>query len=277
MPTSMVIAQISDLHICEEGRVWHRRVETGTYLARCVEQIARTTPRPDLVMATGDLADAGAPAQYRWLRQLLARLPMPVYLIPGNHDRREAMRAEFPDHDYFPKDGEFLHYVIEGFPARLIALDTLVPGQDGGLMCDQRLAWLEARLAEVPGRPTIIFMHHPPFATGIEHMDRIALAGADRMAAIVARYPNVERVLCGHLHRSIEARWAGTLARTAPSTAHQVTLDLREGAPGTFIMEPAAFLLHIWQEGVGVVTHTSYVGDFAGPFRFREEGQPAVR
>jgi 3',5'-cyclic AMP phosphodiesterase CpdA len=143
-------------------------------------------------------------------------------------------------------------------------------------MCDERLAWLETRLAEAPGRPTMIFLHHPPFATGIEHMDRIGLDGADRMAEIVVRYPNVERVLCGHLHRSIEARWAGTLARTAPSTAHQVALDLREGAPGTFIMEPAAFLLHIWQEGVGVVTHTSYVGDFPGPFLFREPERQAV-
>ena len=276
MTTPMVIAQISDMHIREEGRLAYRRVDTSTFFARCVEQVVQTTPRPDLVLATGDLVDAGAPAEYRRLRQLLAPLPMPVYLIPGNHDNRDAMRAEFADHTYLPQNGGFLHYIIDGHPARLIALDTLVPGHDGGLMCAKRLAWLEARLAEAPGRPAVIFMHHPPFATGIQHMDRIGLDGADRMADIVLRYPNVERVLCGHLHRSIEARWAGTLARTAPSTAHQVTLDLRDDAPSSFMMEPPAFLLHIWQEGVGVVTHTSYVGDFPGPYRFRDQERHPV-
>jgi hypothetical protein len=35
-------------------------------------------------------------------------------------------------------------------------------------------------------------------------------------------------------------------------------------------MEPPAFLLHVWDEGGGLVTHTSYVGEFAGPYRFRE-------
>jgi len=271
MTISMVVAQISDMHVLEEGRLLFRRVDTATLLARAVEQIVCMTPRPDVVVATGDLVNAGGPGEYRRLRQLLAPLPMPVYLIPGNHDSREKMRAEFADHDYFPRGDGFLHYVVDGFPVRLIALDTIVPGHDGGLMCDERLAWLDARLAEQPGRPTVIFMHHPPFPTGIRRMDGIGLGGADRMGQIVARHPNVERILCGHLHRPIEARWHGTLVRTAPSTAHQVSLDLAEKPEFLmFAMEPPAFLLHVWDEAFGLVTHTSYVGHFPGPYRFRE-------
>ena len=34
-----------------------------------------------------------------------------------------------------------------------------------------RLGWLKARLDEQPDRPTFIFMHHPPFPTGLQHMD----------------------------------------------------------------------------------------------------------
>src|SRR5215468_4027595 len=175
----MIIAQISDLHIRAPGQLAYRRVDTAPCLERCVAQLAHMTPRPDLVLATGDLVDVGLPEEYRHLRALLAPLPMPVYLIPGNHDRREPILAEFADHPYLPRQGTFLHYVIEDHPVRLIGLDTLVVGQGGGHMCDERLAWLAARLEEAPRRPTMIFMHHAPFHTGIEHMDRLGLEGAE--------------------------------------------------------------------------------------------------
>src|SRR5262245_35450898 len=269
----MIIAQISDLHIRATGQFAYRRVDTAAHLERCVEQLVRMSPRPDLVLATGDLVDLGLPEEYRHLRALLAKLPMPVYLIPGNHDRREPMLAEFADHAYLPRLGAFLHYVIEDQPLRLIGLDTLVVGQGGGRMCEERLAWLAARLEEARTRPTMIFMHHAPFHTGIEHMDRLGLEGAQAMGAIIERHPQVERIVCGHLHRPIAMRWHGTLVMTSPSTAHQVVLDLREHAPLAFSMEPPAFLLHVWDKPAGLLTHTSYVGEFPGPYLVYESGK----
>jgi 3',5'-cyclic AMP phosphodiesterase CpdA len=195
---------------------------------------------------------------------------MPVYLIPGNHDDRHALATAFPTHAYLPRDGGFLHYVVEDHPLRIIALDTLVPGKGGGLMCAERLAWLGARLGEAPARPTLIFMHHPPFRTGIAHMDALGLDNAEAFGEIVHRHRQVVCIACGHLHRPIQTRWNGTLVMTAPSTAHQVTLDLRPDAPLTFTMEPPACLLHVWGEESGLVTHTSYIGDFAGPYPFRD-------
>jgi Icc protein len=175
----------------------------------------------------------------------------------------------FADQPYLPREG-FLHFVVEGWPVRLIGLDTLVPGSGSGLLCEERLGWLAARLDEARDRPTVIFMHHPPFATGIVHMDALGLAGAEGLAAIVARHPQVERVLCGHLHRPIQVRWAGTLASTAPSTAHQVVLDLAKDAAATFAMEPPACQLHVWRAGTGLISHTSYIGHFDGPYPFFE-------
>ena len=269
----MIIAQISDTHIKPAGKLAYRVVDTAGCLARGVAHLLAMAPRPDVVLATGDLVDAGRADEYRRLRHLLAPLPMPVFLIPGNHDDREALAAAFPEHDYFPKDGRFLQYVVEGYPLRLIGLDTLVPGENGGLMCEERLGWLDARLGEAPGRPTVLFMHHPPFATGIRHMDEQGLEGAERMREVVRRHPQVERVLCGHLHRPIQLRWAGTVASTAPSTAHQVVLDLREDAPGVFALEPPACQLHLWRPGTGLISHTSYIGAYPGPYPFREHGQ----
>jgi 3',5'-cyclic AMP phosphodiesterase CpdA len=271
-PAAMLIAQISDTHIRAEGKLAYRRVDTAQALARCVEHLRRLTPRPEVVLATGDLTDGARPEEYRRLRALLAPLPMPVYVIPGNHDDRENFAAAFADHTYLPRSGRFLHYVVEGYPVRLIGLDTLVPGQGGGLMCEERLAWLDARLAEARGRPTVIFMHHPPFPTGIRHMDAQGLANAEAMGAVVRRHPQVEAILCGHLHRPIHVRWHGTVATTAPSPAHQVVLDLTADGPSAFVIEPRACLLHLWREGVGLVTHTSYIGDFDGPYPFYDGG-----
>ena len=87
------------------------------------------------------------------------------------------------------------------------------------MLCAERLGWLDTALAAQLDRPTVILMHHPPFATGITYMDNFGLDNAARLAEIVVRHPQIERILCGHLHRTIERRFAGTVAGTAPSTA----------------------------------------------------------
>ena len=260
----MLIAQISDMHLKGEGELLYDRVDTTGFLERAVAHLNALEPRPDIVLATGDLVDNGLPAQYANLRRVLSALAMPACLIPGNHDLRAALRGAFPDHGYLRGEG-FLQYTVEGMPVRLIALDTLVEGKHHGALCDVRLDWLEARLAEQDG-PTLLFMHHPPFDVGIERMDGMGLTeGGERLSALVRRHPNVERIVCGHIHRPIQMRWAGTLASIAPSTAHQVALDLRAGAKLALRMEPPGGVLHQWRPGSGLVTHLSYVGDYETP------------
>jgi Icc protein len=262
----MLIAQISDTHVMLEGELMSGVVDTAPFLQRAVAHINALVPRPDVVLASGDLVDAGRPEEYRRLRGILAALQMPVYLIPGNHDARANLRAAFPDHRYL-QSGDFIQYAIEDHDLRLIGLDTLVPGAAHGELCDARLDWLEAKLRE-SDRPALLFMHHPPFSCGIAEFDTIALeAGAERLAAIVRSNPQVERVLCGHVHRPVQMRWAGTLASIGPSTAHYATLDLRPDVALTFTMDPPAIALHHWNGG-GLVTHLSYVGEYSGPHAF---------
>jgi 3',5'-cyclic-AMP phosphodiesterase len=264
----MLIAQISDMHIKPPGELLYKRIDTAGFLERAVAHVNALDPRPDVVLATGDLVDSGTVEEYALLRQLLAPLAMPVHLIPGNHDARDALRAVFADHAYLPRDG-FVQYAIDGLPVRLIALDTLVPGKGHGELCAERLDWLEARLGESDA-PTILFMHHPPFDCGIDFFDGMGLMqGRPRLAELVRRHGNVERVMCGHVHRPIQVRWAGTMASIAPSTAHQATLDLRDKAPISMKMEPPGIALHLWRPGTGLVTHLSYVGTYEGPRPFR--------
>jgi len=272
----MIIVQLSDLHVCPAGASAYGRVRTNDMLREAIEQVNALRPRADVVLATGDLVHAGDVEEYAMLRELLSELAMPVYLVLGNHDHRGNFRKVFGDSEYLPETSEFLHYAIEDHPVRLIGLDTVVPGRAGGELCKRRLAWLEDALEVAPERPTVLFMHHPPFRTSIEHMDVIGLEGAEAMGRLVERHPQIERILCGHLHRPIQVRWRGTLASTAPSTAHQVLLDLRPGAEGTFAMEPPGYQVHVWTRDTGIISHTATVGRFDGPYPFADDGTGGV-
>lgn len=264
----MLVAQISDTHVCAEGTRLYGRIDTNAGLARAIDTVNRLQPRPDLVLMTGDLVESGQHAQYAMLRTLLARLEMPVFVLPGNHDSRERLRAAFSDHAYLPAAGEFLHYAAELGPLTLIALDTQVPGEDGGTLCAERLRWLEGELKRSRGRPMLIAMHHPPVPIGVDWLDRSGCANAEALAAVVARHPQVERILCGHVHRAAQIRFAGTAVATSPSTAYQVALELGHDGEPHLIPEPPAFLLHRWHGGA-LATHVVPVGDFGGPQPYR--------
>lgn len=268
----MLLAQISDLHIKRPGALAYRRVDTAAHLERCVARLNSLEPKADAVVITGDLVDLGSLDEYRLLKTLLAPLTMPVYLLVGNHDDRAALRQVFDDHAYLHDSPEFVHYTVGVGPLRLIALDSQMPQQSGGHLCDTRLAWLDAQLAQAQGAPVMLALHHPPFVSGIGHMDRQRLdpESARRLAAIVSRYPNVERVVCGHVHRPIFTRFAGTIASAVPAPAHQVALDLRKDAPSAFRLEPPAFALHQYAPETGVVTHHAYVDEGEGPYPFYE-------
>ena len=252
----MLLVQMTDLHIGIAGSAVTERYHTGERLAAAVDHVRRLDPAPDAILCSGDLVDAGSDVEYARLRELLAPLPPPVYVVPGNHDEREALRRAFVDGGYLPSAGR-LNYVVDVGLLRVVALDTNVPGRPGGRLGEEGLAWLAA----APDRPTVIVQHHPPMATGMAYMDMMGLEDADAEAAIVAGHPQVERILCGHLHRPITARVGGTIASTCPSTAHQVELDLRSRGRLAVVAEPPAVQLHFWSQG-RLVSHTSYVGDY---------------
>lgn len=264
MDGTFLLAQISDTHIVEHGRELAPRVDTSAYLMVAVDHLNHLDPRPDLVLVTGDLVNDGRPEQYEHLREILGRLEVPLRLMPGNHDDADQLARSFPEHvigaDRPRRDG-----VIDG-ELRIVCLDTSRFPEPGGRLDPEQLEWLEATLDEAPDQDTVVVLHHPPFPTGISHMDGMALdpASAAALAEVVWRHANVERVLCGHLHRMIVRRWAGTIAMTVPSTAHAVALDLIPDNGGGWTLEPPAITLHLWRRGEGIVTHQQPIGSFHG-------------
>lgn len=262
-----LIAQISDLHIKANGRLSYKKVDTQAALLRVIETLNRMTPRPDKVVITGDLVDFGTAEEYQTLRTVLRRLQIPFMLMPGNHDDRQQLRAAFPEHHYLQR-GETLNWQARVKDVQLLALDSSVPQQPWGYVDETQLAWLDQQLTREPQLPTLVMLHHPPLVSGIGHMDKQPLRNPDALANIIARHPQVERVLSGHLHRSVQARFAGTLACVAPGVSHQVAFDLSENGPAHFVMEPPGFLLHRWHPQQGMTTHLCAIGDYSGPWPF---------
>ncbi len=244
---AVLIAQITDPHIRRKGDLLHHMIHTGKDLRRAVDALNVMVPRPEFVVATGDLVERGKAREYKRLRKFLTELRMPVYLVPGNHDDRDALRDAFPDHRYLPVKGP-LCYAIESQPMRLVVLDTTRRGRTpGGELDAGRLAWLDRTLAVAPATATLIAMHHPPFAVGVGPVDAHHFRGRDELARIVASHPQVGRIVCGHIHRFHESTIGGAPAVSVPSTAHQLVVDATEDGVGYSVrVEPPAVALHRW-------------------------------
>jgi 3',5'-cyclic-AMP phosphodiesterase len=229
--TPVLIAQISDLHIKPPGQLAYGRVDTAAALERCIAHLVAFRPRPDFVVISGDLVDAGTDDEYAHLLRLLAPLDLPFAAIPGNHDSREAMRRAFPSQPYAHQVGPLdqLH-TTRGLD--LLLLDSSVPGAPHGLLEPETLHWLDRTLA-AGAAPAMLFLHHPPFPCGIWHMDRQNLLNARELEDVVRRHPRVRHVASGHVHRATMTAFAGVVASICPAPNHAVALDL-----GTLIDAP---------------------------------------
>jgi 3',5'-cyclic-AMP phosphodiesterase len=269
----MLIAQLSDSHIRPPGELFADVVDTQAMLKAAIDAVLAFTPRPDVVLVTGDLTNDGEPEAYAAMRPELARLPMPVFAIPGNHDDREAMLA-LSGVVELGATSSFRHYAIDLGELRLVALDSLVPGAAHGEICADRLAWLEAELEASGNRPIMIMVHHPPGVTGIDFMDKIGLQASIELETLLRRHSQrIQRIVCGHIHRPIFYRWQGIPVSVAPGVAHQVILAL-DGRDAAFTMEPPGFHLHRWTDGGELVTHHVYIGGYPGPYHF--SGNPGA-
>ncbi|PKP97365.1 MAG: phosphodiesterase [Alphaproteobacteria bacterium HGW-Alphaproteobacteria-13] len=244
----MLIAQITDIHL---GFDPGNPDETNRVrLDAVLDVLTRGPNRPDLLIATGDIADRGDRDSYLRLRELFARCPFPVWPSIGNHDRRADFLACFAGLE--GGDG-FVQYTVELPELRLVTIDTLEEGRHGGAFCARRAAWLDAVLAKAAVKPTYIVMHHPPFESGIDWMNtHPGEPWIETFAEVVRRHPQVRGLICGHLHRAVTAAWEGRTVAVCSSTAPQVSLDLRPidaeqpDDRAMIVAEDPGYALHRW-------------------------------
>jgi 3',5'-cyclic AMP phosphodiesterase CpdA len=251
MPARFVLGQISDLHVL--ARQGEEPFDTNANVRRALEMIAAY--KPDVILATGDLANDARADEYEALAPLLAQAPAPLFLVPGNHDDRALLRAAFPAHAYLPHSGK-LSYALEQFGVRVVVFDSAIEGEIGGGFAEEDAAWLDATLSAAPETPTLVALHHPPFLTHERLFDRIGLAGREAFAAVIARHKQVQIVIAGHHHRAVIGRVAHATAVVAPATAYTFSMALHEDQKIGVKSPEAAFALHVWENpAAGPVSH----------------------
>ncbi len=220
----MRIAHISDTHISVPPV---KTADREADLASVLDGIARLEPRPDIVIHTGDAANFGRHEEYVRLRSLMTRLPVPWFITPGNRDCRRAMRESLTDATPLPSEAGPMDFAEEIGDIRFVSYDSKGPSTNKGWADATRLKALETLLAAAPTIPTVLFMHHPPFAlaSARDPYQFAEWSHAEALDRLLGHHPQVRLVLTGHSHRLAQGRIGHAVAFTIPSIA----TDLRKG------------------------------------------------
>ncbi|WP_421780772.1 phosphodiesterase [Kiloniella litopenaei] len=258
----MLIAQITDFHVGRIIETDNGPIDLYDRLVETIAHLSNLRPRPDLVVVSGDISNHGNEEDYTRAKTLLDTMALPYFVMPGNHDTRESLRKLFHDDGYLPNQGTFLQYTIEQYPLRLIMLDSLEVGAHHGLICDERLQWLNNKLTDAPERPTLIFMHHPPAKLQLPYQDGMRCFNGEKLAKIIENHNQILGIACGHTHRDSVANWANTVLFVTPSATFSYPLELRPVDDLTPRFEPACIRLFHWDNDTGLVSHLSFVGPY---------------
>ncbi|MBI1383435.1 MAG: phosphodiesterase [Rhizobiales bacterium] len=222
----MKLLMMTDLHLVAPGAEM-AGVDPRVGVELCLADMQRWHGDAALCVIAGDLTDRGEVDAYRWLADRLTAFTLPVQLMMGNHDDREAMAAALPQVE---RDANgFLQSMRETEEGVLLFLDTYKGPTSEGAFCELRRAWLAERLESVRGRPVWIFMHHPPFPIGHTFMDRIRLDETDALALgqLLSAHDNIRHIFTGHVHRAVQTIWHGIPATCLPGTSHIMAMKRR--------------------------------------------------
>ena len=245
---------LTDLHMVAPGE----RIiglDPHARLTACLDRALADHPDADCVVLMGDLTHHGTPVEYERLSEVLARIPMPVLAMIGNHDRREVFRQHFPD-TQVTADG-FVQSIRDLPEHRLITLDTVDgPHTYAGMVCAARMAWLTEALSGSEGRKPVVFAHHPPMELGIPGMDVIRLLDGDPLLDLLAAHG--AHLVGGHVHRTVSGSIRGVPFTILKSPCHQGPLDLAVPDASLSVDEPGAFGVLLMMPK-GVVAHSEDV------------------
>lgn len=213
----MPILLMTDLHLRDPDGSPEASAHAAQ-IGSCLERAAEIFPEADLCVLMGDLTDAGEEGAYHWLKNKIAALPFPTVPMLGNHDDRGAFRRVFGG-----DCRDFVHSVRKPGDTQLIFLDTLDPGQDAGVLCPERLEWLDQQLDTARGANVCLFMHHPPCDIGDPILDPIKLKNGDGFASMLHRHGNVTQIFFGHVHRTMFLSWNGIPCASLDSLGAQAS------------------------------------------------------
>lgn len=238
---SISVVQITDTHLLANRDEKLRGVATWHSLKTILDRAIALDP--DLLLLTGDLADTGSHEAYCHLLALLEPLTMPVYWLPGNHDRpllaSAVLRATSASDRQSFRIGTWKFILLDS------VLATARWGE--GRLSQASLTQLEAELERDRNCPTLVALHHHPILTGLDWLDAIALENSQQFLEICERFEQVRVVLFGHIHQTLERVREPISFYGCPSTCTQV--ELPESASMPEWKQPGFRWLELYPDG----------------------------
>jgi 3',5'-cyclic-AMP phosphodiesterase len=251
----MIVAQISDTHVTLDTPDAERRRRD---FAETIADINALDPAPDVIVHTGDIVHNGRPDEYALALSILAKARAPVYVLAGNRDNRDNLRAAFGPAGYLAADSSFVAYSIEDYPARLIALDTLSTQSNKGDFCAERIKHLTNTIGSETTKPIAVFTHHPPFVVPVGP-DPINFETPEIMETLRQALQQSGRVIgvfSGHVHRMT----AGHVGDIPATVATCIATPLRKGEYPPHMKDRPIYYVHRLDPAGDFVTEQRVVG-----------------
>ena len=242
----MSIVQITDIHLF--GSENHKMLGMPTIKSfqAIVDKLHAFGNELDLLLVTGNLSGDGNLQSYDNLQSLLNPLRIPVYWLPGNNDCAIAMdnilnMGMISRRKSFKRGGW-----------NFILLDSCVPGCSHGYLAGKTLDRLNRELTILGDNPTLVALHHPPFAVNSPWLDHSGLQNPQELFAVLDRHPQVKLVLFGHIHQEFQRQRGQVHYLGTPSTG----LQFRTQSPTLMIDSkyPGFRLLKLYPNGMWETT-----------------------
>jgi Icc protein len=234
----LTILQLSDLHILQAPDDTLLGINTEHYFHTCLEQavLLRSGQAVNLILLTGDLAQDPCRSSYNRILDTLKTYKIPCICLPGNHDDFELMQQVFNT----DKINCCKQVLMNNW--QLISLNSQVPGEPGGRVSNEELAFLESGLSAYPYRHALVAVHHHCLPTLSPWMDTMIIENSPELLAVLEKYPQVKVITTGHIHQVMDMTLRNIRVLGAPSTCFQFVpespeFSVDDTAPGYRVID----------------------------------------
>ncbi|MHA6689869.1 metallophosphoesterase [Devosia sp. A449] len=255
---------LTDLHITGTGEL-AAGYDTYANTSRALDHALNLFPDADFVVITGDLANWGEHEAYRRLEALIASVPIPVFLMIGNHDNRDNFFSVFGSrHPYVLPYAQYKQ-TMGGYD--LLFLDTQGIGSHAGCLSPARLEWLDRTLLEASNE-VVLFMHHHPAALHAPALDAKGMSNWPEFHMVLKRHAaKVRHIFHGHCHMILQGNVQGVSFTGIRSMSDQAYTDLKLSKAARQNTEPHYGVVVV--DSDSVVVHLQEF-NYSGPLLLRE-------
>lgn len=218
------VLHLTDPHLFADTDGSLRDTVTHASLLSVLEHYRGSDWLADVVVVTGDLVQDDSQGGYDHFRDLLGKLGLPVYCVPGNHDVLPLMRASLQEPPFYYCDS------VEQENWLIIGLDSCVSDQAGGAVSGDELIRLDRAIADSDAAHVMVCLHHPPIDMGSKWLDSVGLDSGDDVLDRMAASGKVRLAVSGHVHQAYDVEHDGIRIITTPSTCRQFAIGSDEFA-----------------------------------------------